>query len=260
MVGTNPMPPVIFDAPPVAPQGFGLYSAATVFDTAGPTRELGGVEVWPYNCDTGYGTYPAALCWTDNAEAPVKDPGERGAPETFGPTVVYGASECRTDQTEDEVMGRARHNRELHEPQLIESAFASRLLTDAGTPDTAATLVEALGKLEEWLGEQGYNGLIHAARRWSAPAAGLFDDTARGPHLMTHLDNTWVFGGGYGSTLGNTLVATGPVFIWRAAPFERVVTTGSHSVPEFNNTVYGLSERVVTVARECPVYAVTITA
>jgi hypothetical protein len=41
-------------------------------------------------------------------------------------------------------------------------------------------------------------------------------------------------------------------------PFEQVVTTGNHVEPELNNTVYGLSERVVVVGYGCPVLAVAI--
>ncbi|MEV0364330.1 hypothetical protein [Nocardia fusca] len=49
-----------------------------------------------------------------------------------------------------------------------------------------------------------------------------------------------------------------PVHVWRNVPFEQVVTTGNHVETEFDNTVYGLSERVVVVGYECPVLAVTI--
>ena len=261
MAGHNPMPSVVYYATPAPTQGYGLYAAATVFDSTTPTREIGGVDIWPYNCDTGWGTTPVELCWDDIAEAPTKSSGERAAPEHFAPIIAYGASECQPGAgiTEDEVMGRARHNRDLHEQQLVESALATRMLTDAGAPATAATTEEALGMLEEWLGEQGYNGYIHAARRFSARSAGFFDDTARGGRLMTHLDNTWVFGGGYASVLGNTMVATGPLYVWRALPNDNVTTTGSHLTPAFNNSIYALSERVIVAGYECSAYAVTVT-
>ncbi|MFG3617486.1 hypothetical protein [Nocardia sp. NPDC047654] len=247
--------PVVFEAPPLPTQGYGLYAAASVFDTTEPTRELlAGIDLYPYNCDTGVGTYSTELC-DDNPA--IKAAGERGAPLHFDPMVVWAASECRTDQTEAEVMARAAHTRSLHEPNLVESAFAARLLADAGTPTVVPDLATAIGTLEAFLGEQGYAGYLHASRRWAVQAAYL--KAANGsPLLRTNMGNTWVFGGGYESALGATLVATGPLFVWRAPVFEQVVTTGSHSVPAYNNTVYALSERVVTVGYECAAYAVTI--
>jgi hypothetical protein len=252
---TNPLPPVMFDARPVAGSGYGLYAAATIIDTGEVARHLGGVTIRPYNCDTGVGTYSTDLCDDDPA---VKAAGERAENTTFDAMVVYAASECAPDSTEDEVLSRAAHTRTLHEPLLVESAFATRMLSGAGAPATAADLPTAIGMMEEFLGEQGYQGYIHAARRWAAPASQYRWSNQTGATLRTPLDHQWVFGGGYADVLGNTLVATGPLYIWRNAPFERVVTTGSSPTPEFNNNVYGLSERVVVVGYECAVYAVTI--
>ena len=251
---TNPLPAVRFEAPPLAPAGHGLYAAATVFDLNEPARLLGGVRVEPYNCDTGAGTYLADLCDDDPAE---KAAGERGEPLEFSPVVVYAASECSPDQTEQEVMDRAAHTRRLHEPLLVESAFASRLLADAGTPTVVPDLATAVGVLEEFLGEQGYTGYLHASRRWAA-AAGDLKATGSGALMRTNLQNTWVFGGGYGDALGDPLIATGQLFVWRYPPFEHVVTVGSSGTPEFNNSVYALSERIITVAYECAVMAVQI--
>ncbi|WP_305779494.1 hypothetical protein [Nocardia nova] len=253
-MATAPLP-VRFEAPPLPSAGYGLYSAATLFEESEPARQLlAGVDVYPHNCDTGVGTYSTELCDDDPA---VKAAGERGAPLNFQPTVVYAASECRTDQTEAEVMERAAHTRTLHEPLLVESAFAARLLADAGTPTVVPDLATAVGVLEDFLGEQGYTGYLHAARRWAVGAGDLKATNGTGL-LRTNLQNTWVFGGGYSSALGNTLVATGQLFVWRYPAFEQVVTTGSSPQAELGNTVYGLSERVVTVGYECAVMAVTI--
>ncbi|WP_280332878.1 hypothetical protein [Nocardia wallacei] len=247
--------PVVFDAPPQPTQGHGLYAAATLFDNAGPTRELlSGLEIRPYNCDDGVGTYSTELCDDDPA---VKAAGERGEPLTFMPLVVWAASECRPDQTEAEIQARATHTRSLHEPLLVESAFAARLLTDAGAPIVVPDLATAIGTLEEFLGEHGYTGYIHASRRWASAAGNL--NAASGSGLMrTNLGNTWVFGGGYADALGATLVATGALFAWRSPVFEQVVTVGSSPTPALNNSVYALSERTVTVGYECAVMAVTI--
>lgn len=253
---TNPLPPVEFDALPVPSSGYGLYSAATIFETGQVARELGGVELRPYNCDEGFGTYSTDLCSDD--EPAEKAPGDRGEPVLFDPMVVWAAAECAPDQTEAEQMARARQIRTLKEPLLVESAFATRLLADAGAPTVVPDLASAIGVLEEFLGEQGYNGYIHAARRWAAQASQYRWTNQTGPVLRTPLDHGWVFGGGYSDTLGNTLIATGPLYIWRSAPFEQVITTGSHTTGAYNNSVYALSERVITVGYECAVLAVTI--
>lgn len=253
---TNPLPPVVFEALPVPPSGYGLYSAASIIDTGEVARHLGGVELRPYNCDTGYGTYSTDLCVADPAE---KDPGARGTPLDFASTVVWGAAECTPDQTEDEELARARHTRSLHEPLLVESAFAARMLTDAGAPTVVDDLATAIATLEEFLGEQGYQGYIHAARRWATLASQYRWRNHTGPLFRSPLEHGYVFGGGYADTLGDTLIATGPLYMWRSAPFEQVTTTGSHSTGAYNNSVYALSERVVTVGYECAIMAVTIT-
>lgn len=254
---TNPLPPVDYVAQPVPGSGYGLAAAATIIDTGEVARHLGGVNIWPYNCDTGAGTYSTDLCDDDPV---VKAAGERPEPVTFSPLVVWAASECAPDQTEEEVMARAAHTRTLHEPLLVESAFATRLLADAAAPTTVGSLAEAIGVLEEFLGEQGYQGYIHAARRWATPASLFRWNNQTGPLRRTPLEHAWVFGGGYASVLGNTLVATGPLYMWRSRPFEHVTTTGSSSVAAHNNSVYALSERVITVGYECAVMAVTIDA
>lgn len=251
-----PMPPIYFDAPPVNPSGYGLYAAATVIEVNGPDRHLGGVDIRPFNCDQGFGTYSAELCDDD---VPAVKAAERALPAgTFAPVVVWAADECATDTTEQEAQARAAHTRSLHEPLLVESVFAARMLADAGAPTVVPDLATAVGVLEEFLGEQGYNGYIHAARRWAAPATQYRWTNQTGAVLRSPLGHGYVFGGGYGSTLGNTLVATGPLFVWRGQPIEQVVTTGSSPVPEHNNSVYGLSERIVVAAYECAVHAVTI--
>lgn len=254
---TSPTTPlaVVYEAPAVPSQGYGLYAAATLLDSGAAPRELlAGIDIYPFNCDTGVGSYTPDICDTT---PPDKAPGVRPDPLHFDPLVVWAAAECAPDQTEAEEMARARQIRALHEPLIVESAFATRLLADAGAPVFAASLEEGIGLLEEFLGEQGYAGYIHASRRY-AVAAGNLKAAIGSAQLRTNLGNTWVFGGGYGSTLGTTLVATGPVTVWRSAPFEQVVTTGSHNTPAYNNSVYAMSERVITAGYECAVMAVTI--
>jgi hypothetical protein len=252
---TSPgLPPVDYTPAPLTPAGFGLYAAAQILPA--PSRILGGVRVWPYNCDTGYGTYSAALCSED--EPAIKAAGDRPEPITYDPTVVWAADECRPDQTVDEVQARANNTLALIEQPLVEAAFATALLADAGAPTVVPDLATAIGTLEEFLGETGHMGVIHAARRWAAPASQYRWSNQSGPSYNTPLGHRWAFGGGYADVLGNTLIATGPVYLWRTEPFEGSSLTGNHVEPRFNNTVYALAERIVVAGYECAVMAVTI--
>lgn len=248
--------PLIRYATAVPTQGYGLYAAANLTDTGTNPRELiAGVDLYPFNCDTGVGSYNPQLC---DDPLPEKAPGERGDLAHFDPLVVWAAAECRPDQTEEEETARARQILALNEPLIVESAFATRILSDAGVAGSATSLMDAIGQLEVFLGELGYNGFLHASRKWAVEAG--FLDAASGTALLrTNMGNTWVFGGGYDSVLGNTIVATGPLYGWRSATFDQVLTTGSHPTPKYNNTVYALTERVITVGYECAVHAVTVT-
>ncbi|MBF6372979.1 hypothetical protein [Nocardia farcinica] len=254
----NVLHPVEFETPPLIAAGFGLLTVATVIEQFGPVRVLGGLSLRSVNCDVaGVGLYSAELCSEDAPQ--VKAPADRPAPTVFDPFVPWAAAECRPDEPESDTLARAIRHRELHEPLLIESAFADRLLADAGTPTVVPDLVSAIGVLEETLGEFGYNGAIHAARRWLAPLVASHLTTATGPVLRSPAGHRIAVGGGY-SDLGNTLIATGPVFVWRHQPDSTVVTTGNHVEPELGNTRYALSERVMLVAYECPIAAVQIDA
>lgn len=255
---TSPgLPPVDITASPLTPAGFGLYAAATITETGQNRRHLGGVNLWPYNCDEGYGTYDSNFCDLDGEPA-VKAAAERPAPVEFEPLVVWAADECAPDQTEAEVQARAQHTLALQEPLLVESAFATKLLADAAAPVTVPNFATAIGVLEEFLGEQGYLGVIHAARRWAGTASMFRWNNQTGPSYQSPLAHRYAFGGGYADVLGNTIVATGPVYVWRDAVESHVVTTGSSPVPEHNNSVYAMAERTVVVGYECAILAVTI--
>lgn len=247
---TSPLPPVEFDAPPVNPAGYGLYSAATIINTGTTRRHLGGVNISAINCDDGYGTYDPALC--DPGEPEEKTALRSEDSDTFLPTVVWAADECGTGNTESEIQSRALQTLALREPILVEAAFATRLLADAGAPTEVPDLVTAISTLEEFLGETGHYGVIHAARRWAAPASQYRWNNQTGPVRRTPLENAWAFGGGYASILGDTLVATGPVYVWRDDPFSQAVTDAQ------TNLVYAMGERVVVAGYECAIMAVTI--
>lgn len=251
----NPLPAVEFDAPAVNPAGLGLYEAATVINTVRPSRILGGVNVRPYNCSNSFGTWPTDPCIDPPGS---KKEGDRTAPgDTFEPIQAWAYDECDPVETDEQSQSRSAQTLRLHEPLLVESAFATRLLTDAaavpGGIGTATDLADAIGQLEEALGEEGYLGAIHAARRWAAPATQYRWTDQNAAVLRTPLRHSWVFGGGYASVLGDTLVATGPVFVWRDE------LTSLSVLDERINRRASVSERTVTVGYECIVAAVTIT-
>jgi hypothetical protein len=257
---TPVLAPVFYEAGPVNPAGYGLFAAATIIETGSgddSRRHIQGVKVRPFNCDQGFGTYDSDACV---AGSPAVKEAERALDsDTFEPVVVWAADECATDTTEAEAQARADQTLRLHAPLLVESVFGARLLADAGAPQVVASLEEAIGVLEEFMGEQGYTGYIHAARRWAAPASQYRWTNQTGAILRSPMGHGWVFGGGYASVLGNTLVATGPLYLWRDTPFRGSVTTGTSPVPLHNNSVYALAEQVIVPAYECAIKAVTIT-
>jgi hypothetical protein len=251
------LPPMEFTAPAVSPADYGLYDAATVTDLPDPTpgntplRIHGGVHIRPVNCSESFGTWPTDPC----AAPPVDTFKEGDRPSTdvvFAPIQPWAYDECDPVETDEASQALARHTLDLQERLLVESDFASTILADAGVAGTASSLVEAIGKLEEIIGEAGFTGVIHASRRWAAAAADASLLVGSGTY-RTPLDNAWAFGGGYGSVLGDTLVITGPVYLWRYAP---IVETALD--PAINRRA-SVAERLIVVGYECVVAAITIT-
>lgn len=255
----NPLPEMEFTAPAVSPQGYGLYAAAAargfVNDLPDPTtnapRFHGGVHIRPVNCSESFGTWPSDPC---AALPDILKEGDRPTSDVvFEPIQSWAYDECDPQETDQQSQALALQTLALQEPLLVESDFAATILSDAGAPATASGLVAAVGKLEEILGEAGYNGVIHASRRFAAAAADANLLIKSGGAYQTPLENTWAFGGGYGGVLGNTLVVTGPVYVWRYRPF--VETTLDPSI----NRRASVAERLVVVGYECVVAAVTVT-
>lgn len=248
------LPPMEFTAPAVSPAGYGLYEAAVVADLPDPTpgtrdRIHGGVHIRPVNCSESFGTWPTDPC----AEPPdILKEGDRPTSDvTFAPIQPWAYDECDPQETDEQSQSLVLQTLNLQERLLVESDFAATILTAAGAAGTASSLVEAVGKLEEIIGELGFNGVIHAGRRWAAAAADASLLTGSGAY-KTPLDNTWAFGGGYGSVLGDTLIITGPVYVWRYPAFVQ-----STLDPNINRRA-SVAERLVVVGFECVVAAVTI--
>lgn len=247
----NPQPPIDFDAPAVNPAGFGLYSAAQMVDTGNKSRIYAGVQFRPsVNCAANAGTWPSEPCPDITG---LKKEGERPTPgDPFDPVTVWAYDECRADEPEADVLARANQTLRLQEPLLVESAFATRLLADAGAPTAATSFTDAIGKLEEFMGEQGYNGVIHLSRRFAAVASQYTWGSQSGSVLRSPLGHQYAFGGGYGDVLGNTLVVTGPVTVWRDDVSSRAALDAR------TNLRAAVAERTILVGYECSVLAVAI--
>jgi hypothetical protein len=253
---SSPLPPFVFRALPSPPAGFGLFDAINhVFDIPNPSpddqRVYGGVIVLPVNCSESFGTWPSDPC----AAPPdgEKKAGDRPVSDlVFEPLLPWAYDECDPQEPVSESQALAQQTLTLKQRLLAESDFAALLLDQAGTPQTAPTLVDGIGLLEESLGETGSLGVIHASRRFAAEASTLRWTNQTGPVLKSPLGHNYAFGGGYGAVLGNTLVATGQLYMWRYPP--TVITT----LDPATNRLATIAEQVVVVGYECFVAAVTI--
>ena len=246
--------PVEWDAPLVNPDAIGLFPA-TVFPAAEmiPRWLASGVRIRPHNYDTeNTGVWGAPWCGDPGDES--KDGERQGLADPFEPVVVWSFDQCDlTAPSQAEVRERATQNLRLREETNVEREFAGRLKLDAGNPTTVASLIAAVGALEEALAATNTVGQVHASARWAAAAADAGLLTRTGAGFLTPLGHRWVFGGGYAPVLGDTLVATSPTFGWRTAPELRETTDHTH------NRFIAIAESSVVVGYEQTIAAVTVT-
>ena len=112
----------------------------------------------------------------------------------------------------------------------------------------AATVTDAVSILETELAKAGVTGYLHASPKWAAYLAEARLMTG-GKSPMGH---TWVFGSGYDDALGNTIVATTPLYGWRGP-----LTVRDAIKTELNQYV-AVAERSLLIAYEAAVAAVTV--
>lgn len=248
--------PVQFVPPLLNPSPTGLFAATVWRDTSDPLRWLpDGVQVETWNFGGAFGVWEADWC----AEEGDLDAGDvkRGFrpefPDAFQAMTLWGADECdMTRASRTEVEARAQHNLRMNEQVAAETAVGTRLVTDAGAADTAADIVEAVGLLEAALSLTSTTGLIHASAGLAAAAANAQLITRSGAKLLTPLGHQWVFGGGYVTTLDQTLVATSQTFGWRGEAQLR-------ATPELKwNQYRAVAERALVIGYEAAVGAATI--
>lgn len=257
---TTALSPVRFDAPLVNPAPGGLYSVTSWTEAAEgeALRWLpSGVEIRAHNYggEDAFGVWEAPwnAATADLTEDDVKT-GER--PEwldPFEPVTVWASDECDlTAPSRAEVRTRAAQNLRLLEPVAVERKFAARLLADAGTPDGVASVVEAVGAIEDAFAVTNTLGFIHARPGFLAPAVAANLVVRSSAGLKTPGGHSWVFGGGYVDGLADTIVATSLTFGWRGEVALRDAPDLQH------NRFVAIAERSVVVGYEALIGAVTV--
>lgn len=140
-------------------------------------------------------------------------------PDDYTPVVVWAYDQCdMSPYSYTEVKRNAQQWLRLLAPINVEQEFAVRMLADAGELPSAVDFTTALGQLEGAIAASGTVGYIHASATLASAAgrcSNIVHDKQTG-QLKTHLGNIWVFGGGYVSTLENTLCATSRVYGWQS--------------------------------------------
>lgn len=251
--------PVIVDAPFVNPSPSGLYAATTWTEGVAPTRFLAnGVQIrpWNYGGENSFGVWGAPWCGEPGSDENDLKTGVRPDmnPDPFLPVTVWSYDECdATAPSRAEVTARAQQVLRLEEQAAVEASFADRLLDDATVIASAGSMVDALGYLEGEIAKTNTIGVVHVGAQLAASAAFSQVLVRTGTGLKTPLNNSWVFGGGYVTALGNTLVATSPVFGWRDDVQVRTVLKPDE------NVFAAVAERSVVVGYEKLIAAVTIT-
>jgi hypothetical protein len=268
---TAALQPVEFTAPLVAPASpYGL-DAATTWTESTSSEALrwlpSGVRfrLRTHRATSAFGIWGASWCAhpDDLTEDDVKTgpPFEDDDPDVFEAQTVWASDrlqECGNLSAFDraEVRERARQTFDARESIAVETDFATRMLADSPAPTGVDDVVEAVGRIEETFGATGTFGLIHARLGLLAVADDrrmIVRNPAERGVLRTPGGHRWVFGGGYATPLGDTLIATSPTYGWRSEVASREALRASAT--EF----VAIVERSVVVGYEAAVAAVTIT-
>lgn len=256
---TTSLAPVTVDASLVNPAPNGLFASTSWTDQDNPLRWLPSginIRVFNYGGGTAHSVWDAAWCAAEE-DLTLDDlkVGERpDFPDSFLAITTYAADDCDlTAASQAEVRSRAQQVFRLQEPLAVETKFATRLLSDAGTPTDASGLLAGVSFLEGLLAKTNTIGQIHASAEWAAYAVRAGVAIRTGNALKTPLGHQWVFGGGYVEALGAKLVATSPTLGWRG-PVD-VKDAPSYRVEEFT----AVAERSLVVGYEWNVGAVTVT-
>lgn len=219
---TTFLPQMDWDPPQVSPAPSGLFAAVSWTEQGnGPLRWLGdgGLQVRTIN----YGFEANVRTWTEEPFelSPSQSKNYADRPEYLPPflgTTVFASDGCglrNVNQVEARRNASAWLARQA--PVQVAETFAGRLLDDAGTPSTAASILSAIGALESSLAQSNSLGFIHLNPLWAVALARYQLIIRSGSTLRSPLGHTYVFDGGYVNGLGDTLVATSQVYGWRGS-------------------------------------------
>lgn len=272
---THGLAPVEFTPPVAAPAWpLGLDTATTWTEAAdGDALHWlpSGVQVRlrSYREPGAFGIWGAPWCVSPDdldPEADIKTgpPVADDDPDPFEAQTVWAfdrLQECGNLSAFDrgQAVERARQTFALRGPIAVETEFATRLLADAPSPTDVDDLVAAVGHLEQTFAATGTAGLIHARVGLLARAEHLRlvvrePGTEPGSPgvLRTPAGHRWVFGAGYATPLGNTLIGTSPTYGWRDEVAVREV------IQYEQNQFVTIAERSVIVAYEAVIGAAVI--
>lgn len=255
--------PIEFNAPavnPVAPHG--LYAATPFVETTGDDARRwlpSGVQFRRTNYldgENSSGIWNAPWCIdpTELGEDDVKSGGDMpDDPDPYTAVTFWSYAESEiTAHCEAKARERVRRILEFREPIDVERIFADRLLADASTPTTVGTLVDAVAVLEEAFAATSTTGVIHARAGLLTIAESNRLILRDGKVLRTPAGHRWIFGGGYATPLGDTLIATSPTYGRRDQIAVREVEQHSR------NRFVTIAERSVVIGYEHSIAAASI--
>ncbi|WP_349268969.1 hypothetical protein MPNTM1_04189 [Mycolicibacterium parafortuitum] len=182
-------------------------------------------------------------------------------PDPFVAVTVWASDrlqECGNLSAFDRALAveRARLTLAVREPLVVETDFANRLLADAPSPTAAADLVAAVGHLEQTFAATGTVGLVHARVGLLSLAEHLrlvVRDAVTPGVLRTPAGHRWVFGAGYATPLGGSLIGTSPTYGWR----DKIAVR--EALHPWSNQFLAVAERSVVVGYEAIVGVAEIT-
>lgn len=258
--------PIEFTPPELAAQvPYGLYSATTFIETVTgdaarrwlPSGVL--VNLVNFGHSDAAGNWAAA--WDagsgDLTEDDVKsgDRADISDREPWTAQTLYGFDRNNSAHPSElnavaraEIKARAQRALLMNEQPDVEKRFAESIIDLAGSPTTKLTLIEAVAALEETIAPTSTVALVHARAGLLAVAEAhrmIVRDPSEPGVLRTPAGHRWVFGAGYAAaSLGNTLIATSPVFGWRD---EVAVRDALHP---FSSQYVAIAERSVLIATE----------
>ena len=271
---TSALLPVEFTAPLATPaHPLGLDAATTWIETTSPEQARrwlpSGVQFRltssPHGPRSAFGVWGADWCASPDDLDPEDDLKTGPAvvdddPDPFEAMTVWASDrlqDCGNLSAFDraQAIDRAQQTFALKEPLAVETQLATRLLADAPTPTAVEDLVAAVAHLEETFAATGTVGLVHARVRLLAIAEDrrmIVRDPAAPGVLRTPAGHRWVFGAGYATPFGDTIVGTSPTYGWR----DEIETR--EAIDHTRNQFVAIAERSVIVGYEAVIGAAVI--